>query len=103
MAVKSLLHYALEVPDQTVGEKFYTTFGLASESSRDDAVHLRPSRLDRDSVRLYAGPKKRLHHVAWGAPGAEFAATRESIKRAGAREVDPPKGLDGGIWLRDPD
>jgi len=23
MAVKALLHYALEVPDQTVGERFY--------------------------------------------------------------------------------
>jgi hypothetical protein len=28
MAVRSLLHYALEVPDQTVGEKVYRAFGL---------------------------------------------------------------------------
>ena len=95
--VKALLHYALEVPDQTIGEKFYTSFGLVNESSRDEAVHLRPSRLGRDSVRLYPGAKKRLHHVAWGAPGAEFAATRESVRRAGVREVDPPKGVDGGF------
>ncbi|MBM4439936.1 MAG: VOC family protein [Candidatus Rokubacteria bacterium] len=103
MAVKALLHYALEIPDQTVGEKFYTSFGLVGSSGRDDAVHLRPARLARDTVQLYGGPKKRLHHVAWGAPGAEFAATQESIRRAGVKETDPPRGLEGGIWLRDPD
>ena len=32
MAVRSLLHYALEVPDQTVGEKFYRNFGLIDEA-----------------------------------------------------------------------
>ena len=34
MAVKALLHYALEIPDQTVGEKFYTGFGLVDEPGR---------------------------------------------------------------------
>ncbi len=104
MAVKALLHYALEVPDQTVGETFYTSFGLVGDSTRDDAVHLRPAKIARDSVQLFAGPKKRLHHVAFGAPGGEFAATRESMRRAGVREVDPPKAVDGnGLWFRDPD
>jgi hypothetical protein len=28
MAVRALLHYALEVPDQTVGERFYRTRGF---------------------------------------------------------------------------
>ena len=69
MAVRALLHYALEVPDQTVGEKFYTGFGLVGDGRGDDAVHLRPASLKRDAVMLYGGPKKRLHHVAFGAPG----------------------------------
>jgi len=43
MAVRGLLHYALEVPDQTVGEKFYTGFGLVGEGRGDAAVHLRPA------------------------------------------------------------
>jgi catechol 2,3-dioxygenase-like lactoylglutathione lyase family enzyme len=104
MAVKALLHYALEVPDQTVGEKFYTGFGLVDESRRDGAVRLRPASLKRETVLLYGGPKKRLHHVAFGAPGAELEATRESLKRAGVAEVDPPRGApDGGFWVRDPD
>src|SRR5438093_4362852 len=104
MPVRALLHYALEVPDQTVGEKFYRAFGLVDAPARDDAVHLRPSRLGRECTVLYAGPRKRLHHLAFGAPGDEFEAVRESIRRAGVREIDPPRGApDGGLWLRDPD
>lgn len=104
MAVKALLHYALEVPDQTVGERFYSHFGLVGEGGRDGAVHLRPSTVKREAVRLYGGPRKRLHHIAWGAPGDEYEATLESLRRAGVREVDPPRGVaDGGIWIRDPD
>ncbi len=104
MAVRALLHYALEVPDQTVGDKFYRSFGLVDDGARDGAVHLRPRTLSRDTVLLYPGPRKRLHHLAFGAPGDELEATRESIRRAGVREIDPPRGgPDGGIWVRDPD
>jgi catechol 2,3-dioxygenase len=104
MAVRALLHYALEVPDQTLGEKFYASFGLEPASGRDDAVRLRPAPLTRASVLIYGGPKKRLHHLAFGAPGDEFEATREAIRRAGVREVDPPRGApEGGLWVRDPD
>src|SRR5262249_18391238 len=86
----------LEIPDQTVGEKFYTGFGLVDEPDRDGVVHLRPAPLKRETVLLYAGPRKRLHHVAFGAPGAEFEATRESLSRAGVNPVDPPPGAAGG-------
>jgi catechol 2,3-dioxygenase-like lactoylglutathione lyase family enzyme len=104
MAVRSLLHYALEVPDQTVGEKFYRSFGLVDDGGRDGAVHLRPAPVKREAVLLYGGPRKRLHHLAFGAPGDDFQATRESVRRASLREVDPPRGApDGGLWIRDPD
>ena len=104
MAVKALLHYALEVPDQAAGEKFYTSFGLVSESGRDDAVRLRPSPLARECVRIHAGPRKRLHHLAFGAPGEEFAATKTALERASVARVDPPRGVAGdGLWFRDPD
>src|SRR5207244_4020085 len=43
MAVKALLHYALEVPDQGAGEKFYSNFGLIDAPGRDGAVRLRPA------------------------------------------------------------
>jgi len=104
MPVRSILHYALEVPDQTVGEKFYSNFGLAQSPARDNAVHLRPALLERDSTLLYAGPKKRLHHLALAAPGDDFEQVKESLRRAGVSETDPPPNAPGGgIWFRDPD
>lgn len=104
MAVRALLHYALEVPDLTVGEKFYSDFGLVDEGGRDGAVHLRPGSIKREAVMLYPGPRKRLHHLAFGAPGDAYEATRESLRRAGVRETDPPRGApEGGVWFRDPD
>ena len=63
MAVRALSHYALEIPDQTVGEKFYRRFGLIDEpTTGGNAVRLRPVPLARNVVLLYGGPKKRLHH-----------------------------------------
>jgi catechol 2,3-dioxygenase-like lactoylglutathione lyase family enzyme len=104
MAVRSLLHYALEVPDQAVGQRYYRDFGLADDSRGDAAVRLRPTRQSRESVLLYEGPRKRLHHLCFGATGEDFARTREAIRRAGVTEVDPPKHApEGGLWLRDPD
>src|SRR5262245_49362441 len=98
MAVRALLHYALEVPDQSIGEKFYRHFGLVDAPSRDNAVRMRPVRLTREAVLLYPGQRKRLHHLAFGAPGDEMQAVREAVARAGIREMDPPSGApDGGI------
>ncbi|HXG04857.1 MAG TPA: VOC family protein [Candidatus Binatia bacterium] len=104
MPVRALLHYALEVPDQQKGETFYRLFGLAEAGARGDVVALRPAPLKREAVLLYPGPRKRLHHLAFGAPGDDFAEVRESLARAGVREVDPPRGApEGGLWIRDPD
>ncbi|HEX9749504.1 MAG TPA: hypothetical protein VGB86_13970 [Methylomirabilota bacterium] len=62
MAVHSFLPYALEVPDQAVGQRFYENFGLVDGTTSSDAVRLRPERLARDTVLLYGGPRK-LGHV----------------------------------------
>ena len=103
MPVRALLHYALEVPDQTVGETFYRTFGLVGQPARDGAVHLRPGDLGRACTLLYGGPRKRLHHLAFGAPGGEYEAVRESIRRAGVREVDPPRARPMSVLGPRPD
>ncbi|MBI4638830.1 MAG: VOC family protein [Candidatus Rokubacteria bacterium] len=104
MPARSLLHYALEVPDQTAGQRFYRDFGLLEATGRDNAVRLRPGPLERAQVLLYGGSKKRLHHLAFGAPGPDYEATRRALVSWGAREVDSPAGApEGGFWVRDPD
>ena len=104
MAVRSFLHYALEVPEQTVGQKYYHDFGLVDATGNSEAVRLKPARQTREAVMLYAGPRKRLHHLCYGATGEDFAKTRASLAAAGVKEIDPPRGApEAGIWLRDPD
>ena len=51
MAVRSFLHYALEVPDQAVGQRYYEDFGLVDVTGGDKAVRLKPARQDRESLR----------------------------------------------------
>ena len=104
MAVRSFLHYALEVPDQTVGQTYYHDFGLVDASGSGPAVRLKPSRQTREAVLLYPGPRKRLHHLCYGATGEDFAQTRTALASAGVKEIDPPRGTaEGGMWVRDPD
>ena len=104
MAVRSFLHYALEVPDPAVGQRFYEDFGLVDGGASGDFVRLRPERLGRDAVLLYGGKRKRLHHLCYGAPGEDFARVRDAIRRAGVAEMDAPPGApEGGLWFRDPD
>ena len=50
MAVRSFLHYALEVPDQTVAQKYYQDFGLVDASGTGPAVRLKPARQAREAA-----------------------------------------------------
>src|SRR5438046_286366 len=103
MAVKGLIHYALEVPDPVVGETFYRDFGLKDPETQGNSLKLATSK-GVGELHLYEGPKKRLHHIAFAAPGDDFEAVRAALKQAGIPEIDPPKDAPQvGIWLHDPD
>jgi catechol 2,3-dioxygenase-like lactoylglutathione lyase family enzyme len=103
MAVKGLIHYALEVPDPAKGEAFYRDFGLTTAEGGGNALRLEAGR-GGGGLLLFEGPRKRLHHVAFAAPGEHFAAVRAALRQAGVPEIDPPKEApQAGIWLRDPD
>ena len=58
--MRSLQHYAFEVPDLEVGRRFYTDFGLEGEEVGDTVV-MRCAGRDQDQVVMREGPKKRLH------------------------------------------
>ena len=59
---------------------------------------------DQDQVVLVEGPRKRLHHLCFGASPAGLAAAKARVEKAGIRLLDPPNEAPGdGLWFRDPD
>jgi hypothetical protein len=98
MTVRTWLHDTPEIPDLSIGEWLYEDFGLTGRPARDETVHLYPTQLPRKCFLLYPGPpKKRLHHIVFGAPRDDFAQVEEASQHAGLREVDPPTArVDGG-------
>lgn len=103
MTVRSLQHVALAVPDPAVGRKFYADFGL---HGRDDGnrVAMRCHGREQDQVVLVEGPKKRLHHLCFGASKAGLDAAKVRVEKSGVRLLDPPNETPGdGLWFRDPD
>ena len=103
MTVRSLQHVALTVPDAAAGKRFYTDFGL---EGREDGkrVVMRCHGRSQDQVILVEGPKKKLHHVAFGTHSAGLEGLKKRLEQNGHKLVDAPKETPGdGIWFRDID
>jgi len=103
MTVRSLQHVALTVPDAAVGMKFYGDFGLEVRADGARAV-MRCHGRDQDQVILVEGPKKRLHHIGFGASAEGLAALGQRLGKNGVRLLDAPRETPAdGLWFRDPD
>jgi catechol 2,3-dioxygenase-like lactoylglutathione lyase family enzyme len=103
MAVRSLLSYALTVPELEAGRRFYTTFGL-SAAERGEALAFRCEGRDQDQVHLVEGRRKQLNHLRLGTDAAGLKAIRARLAEHGIAEQDPAhRTFEGGLWLRDPD
>ncbi len=112
MPVRAFLHYALEVPDQLVGQKYYQDFGLVDATGNGDAVRLRAARQEREtccSTRARASgsitcameppartsvPRRRL------ASRGRREGGRPAAGRPGGRDLDPRPGRQLGERAR---
>ena len=102
MAVHSLRHYVLEIPDLEEGKKFYTEFGLQAREE-NGRVHLRCDGRETDQVILCQGSKKRLHHVAFCADADQIDAIKTKVAANSGSLAEAPDGFSSeGLWLRDP-
>ncbi|MGH7717187.1 MAG: VOC family protein, partial [Vulcanimicrobiaceae bacterium] len=101
LAVHSLDHFALIVPDPETGAGFYSSFGLRT-STADNALKLEtPSGV---AGVLYEGPAKHLHHVTFGIAAGERDAFCTRLEDGGIALLDPPREAQTeGVWFRDPD
>jgi catechol 2,3-dioxygenase-like lactoylglutathione lyase family enzyme len=103
LGVHSLDHFCLAVPDLETARRFYAAFGL-DVRERGNALDLHTAGSPHRWGSLVQGPRKRLHHLSFGAFGDDLARLRERLDKLGISRIDPPDAADGdGIWFRDCD
>ena len=101
-AIHSLRRFALTVPDLAQAAHFYGCFGLDVAPLDGGGLSLRTAAHGREAARVYAGPRKRLHHLSFGAFADDVERLEMQAREAGAREVESPDG-EPGRWFVDPD
>jgi catechol 2,3-dioxygenase-like lactoylglutathione lyase family enzyme len=103
MTVRNLQHIALAVPDASVGERFYTEFGMEARD-QGNRIAMRCLGREQDQVILLDGPKKAMHHISFGTREQEFGELKQRLEKNAVKLLDAPKETPGeGLWFRDPD
>lgn len=99
LAIHSIDHFALEVPDLEEARHFYDAFGL---DVRDDAgglalyTHGNPHCWGR----LFKAAAKRLHYICFGIFAEDEAAFAAHLDTQGVKRIAPPAGAAAdGIWF----
>ncbi|MGF6367989.1 catechol 2,3-dioxygenase-like lactoylglutathione lyase family enzyme [Paraburkholderia sp. RAU6.4a] len=103
VAIHSIDHFALTVPDLEAAEHFFSSFGL--DVCRDaHGLELRATDGHRWG-RIFKGERKALAYLSVSCFERDFASLRQQLEVAGAVGADrPPQALgDGGVWFRDLD
>jgi catechol 2,3-dioxygenase-like lactoylglutathione lyase family enzyme len=101
--ISGLHHYALDVPDLEVADRFLQDFGLETAEKDGSLIASCPGR-NQEQVRLVTAPVKRLHHVSFTLRPGTLDSVREALDRAGVAVIEPPAGAPvDGLWARDPD
>lgn len=103
-AIHSVLRFALSVPDLSVAQAYFTSFGLRV-SRQADQLHL----FTQDHPHCWGivyqgqGPKKSEYYSV-GVYAEDEAALRQQIQAAGHDLIAPHPRSDGqGFWVADPD
>src|SRR3954453_6484560 len=103
LGVHSLDHFTFAVPDVAEAEKFYGNFGLDVREENNALslyTHGHPHRWGA----VIEGPRKKLHHLSFGAFEEDMAGFRERLESMRIDRLDPPPGFEtNGIWFRDHD
>ncbi|MFG1667816.1 VOC family protein [Streptomyces sp. Y7] len=103
LRVTGLLHFGLQVPDLSQGEKFYADFGLDTQE-RDSRLVVRCDGREQDQAVLSEGPAKALGHVAFGIESGCTQEWARHLQGQGLKLLDAPAGgQEGGLWFRDLD
>jgi catechol 2,3-dioxygenase len=103
LGVHSVDHFTLAVPDVAAAENFYGAFGLDVRPDGNTLgiyTHHHPHRWGM----VVEGPRKKLHHVSYGAFEEDLPKFRERLEKLRIERLDPPPGFESnGLWFRDHD
>lgn len=103
MAIRSLQHIALAVPDPLKGRTFYTDFGMQARTEARQIV-MRCRGRDQDQVILLESKQRHMHHLCFGASAAAIKEITRRLEQHGHKLVDAPREAPAeGIWFHDPD
>lgn len=102
LAVHSLDHFSLSVPDLDQARDFFETFGL---DVRGEASGLALHTFGHAHrwARLSGGAGKALRYIAFGVFAEDLAAFGCHLDALGVERAAPPADAEGpSVWLRDP-
>jgi catechol 2,3-dioxygenase-like lactoylglutathione lyase family enzyme len=99
LAVHSLDHFAIEVPDLEEARHFYTLFGLDVRDEGDNLALYTVGHPHRWGV-ISQGKAKRLLYLSFGVFEDEIDAFGRHFDAIGAKRIEAPSGIDSnGIWI----
>ena len=104
LGVHSLDQFVLVVPDASVAEEFYGSFGL--NVARDgNALAIKTFGHEHRWGSVVEGAKtKALHHLSFGCYADDLPRLKARIEGSGVALIDPPPGFDSnGFWFRNPE
>ncbi len=103
LGVHSLDHFTFAVPDVADAENFYSNFGL-DVREESGALSLYTHGHSHRWGAVVEGPRKKLHHITFGAFEDDMPRFRERLETMRIDRLDPPPGFEtNGIWFRDHD
>ena len=104
LGVHSLDQFVLAVPDASVAEDFYGSFGL--DVQRDgNALSIKTFGHHHRWGSVVEGVKqKAMHHLSFGCYAEDLDRLKTRIEGAGVKLIDPPPGFESnGFWFRNPE
>ncbi len=103
LGVHSLDQFVLAVPDASVAQDFYGSFGLDVER-QGNVLAIKTFGHEHRWGSVIEGKKKGLHHLSFGCYAEDLPWLKTRIEGSGVKLTDPPPGFEtNGFWFRNPD
>lgn len=103
LGVHSMNQFNLAVPDMTVAENFYKSFGLDVRQEGNSLGLYTHGHSHRWGA-VWEGPKKAMQHLSFGLYEDDASAFRKRLEDERIELLSPPKGFESnGLWFRDHD